>query len=695
MAREEWVIRAPPFMTDSSAPPNAARFPNASMSSSKPSSESRLLGRSHTGSTEFLPRSASDSDRLTHFRQKFFEGRQALIGAHGPDAYDQGQVLYLCDECDRLRAASGGDPIVVSDAFYGQHPQGPVEAFVRALTAGWWRGRQTLQQQSCPGCGSSKPLCAGHGLYGHYLPDVGFDLVIELGASGPLCCWRSDARGRTTRIVVPDDELQHWDLLGTFFDLRAGWRSLVRRHREMRRRRAGQESSAVVVAEVQPGYIIGVRKGDPADRNPAERYDPELEHVFSRWDSRDYDTLEFLTAEEARAYPFHGERFGEWLDETLDYGAEGRPGNGGASRPNGDGEIDLFVLAQSTAFTACVDDLCQAREVEVEWIDAGDTVEARLQAGELRLQLDLAYPFLRTLHTGRTFSEGARAFFGPHLDALDQGKDALEIARSAIEGMSVEVERGAILVLSDAAGQVVGRWNLLALAGRLPTSGRARRDTLLRLLRYDPASHTLLEGGRDLDTCPICGSRARIAKVLGLERALGVETDTLVGVSVGAHFVYFTVECPDHSTPLAPAPSREIGVLEARYQAGLEHAVTTLVDTRALTPGVEISDGWPGRIHLLVGFEISSTLIEPGRLKAILEHVEIDLPKSCHAYAFYPDAMVVSDTALAGKARLAAQHAALEAIVPRFPHRAQALEAARTISLDVRPVGHVRRLVDS
>ena len=562
---------------------------------------------------------------VTRFCERFHASRTDFISEFGPEAFDQGQVLYSDDES-----------VVVSDAFYGPQPEGPVDVFLTRLRDGWWSGRRTLRTDD------GRTLNAVRGLYARYLGEVGFDWVVELGPRGIECCWRRDARGRTWRLEVPTDEAMFRDQTGTFFDLRAGWRHLLARH-------LGGE--ALVVCEVQPGYVVGVRTGVPGDADPAARQDPELEHAFSRFAQGSYDTLEFLGGSEAARYPFHAERYRAWLGDD--------------STKVDRGEVELFALADSDGFLEGLRDLCERKGIDA-LVDHGDDEEVpqiELQHGPLRLHVDFAYPFLRTLHTGRSFVEGTRAFYLPVVHALDEALELLRTAQGLLPG--VRVEDGTVLVLEG-----VGRWNLMSLAGRLAFRGTEGRDTLRRFLTAGDTG--------DLQTCPVCGEPARVAKIVRPRQLVG-DAD-LVGVAVGEHVVCFTLEDEVHTTPVTPGPNRTVVALEGAYRSGLAGAKVNLLDARRIPEG-----------SLLVAFDAGSLVLEPALLKSALLAAELPADGTRTAYAFFPDAVVVADAALGGRALLRARTAALEAVQSRFPGRAWALDLGRSVDLDVDPIGTVER----
>ena len=599
-----------------------------------------------------MPESPPPVGAVDSFREAFFRARRAFIREHGRDAFDQAEVFYP--------TSGHTDSIVVRDAFYGAPPEGPADAFLQRLAATWWTARRRLERDETDG----GPLTAAVGLYGHYLPSVGFDFVAELDVDGQLRCWRVDARGRATAIAPPDGELMFHDLTGTFFDVRAGWRALVGRHRI-----AGE----LAVIEVESGYVIGVRKGDPSADDPGSRYDPEVEAAFSRMDPHEYDVLEFLGSAEAGAYPFLGERFDEWLGDAAPDVDEGR--------------IDLFVLAASADFRAAVEDLCTHRDgIEVEWTDDADSDElwAELRRGDVVTRASVAYPFLRTLHTGRSFSEGAQAFFGSLVDTVEEAGDLLAAIRRLLADTdyAVELHDGATATVRD-GDRVVGRWNLMAIAGRQAYRGSEGEAALAQLIGFDPTSAEIAPRSADLDSCPVTGQPARVGRLFRPQALLGAGSRQLVGAAIGEHFVFYThetLEPPRYSTPVAAGEGRGLSVLEAAYQRGLGSATTTLDHARAL-------DG--NGTWLFVGWDIGSLVLEPGRVRAALEAVGGGGRNAGHGYAFHPDALVVSSAPLDGRAARMARTAALEAVQPRYPTRTWSLDVARALDLRVPAIGVV------
>lgn len=602
-----------------------------------------------------MARSETPPSTLDRFREAFHRDRLALVREHGPTAFDQAQVLYRC--------ANTGRDIVVRDAWYGARPAGPADAFVERLTRDWWRGRQTFGGDGAE-ADAALDLRPVAGLYARYLAEVGFDYSVEFAADpadpeggGPACAWRMDGRGKVVKLALPEDEGMFRDQAGTFFDARAGWRWLVEQH---------AQTGRLVVAELQAGYVMGVRPGVPGDPDPAAREDPDLEAAFSRMDAARFDTLEFLGSPEAARYPFVGERYGEWL--------------GPAAAAVDAGGLELFVLADASEFVATVEDVAKHRGIAVEWVDPEDDIRLALHAGPLRVEMAFAYPWLRTLHTARSLVEGAVDFFGPMVDALDEARDLYALAEQRIAGYDLAVVDGVVLEIREAGSDTpVGRWPLLDLVGRGAAHGEARAEALFEVLGYDPEAGRFEPRDDRLDACPVCAREARVGKVIRPKALLGIDPRTLAGLEIGQHVVYYTLECPLHVTPVEPTPGRDLTDLEAAYRKGLERARGRALVVERLPDADDAL--------LVVGHDFGSLVLEPARVRAIHEALGEPSGGQRFAYAFFADALVLAAEKLSGPALRAARLAALEAVQPRFPGRTWPLDCARPLTLDVPPAG--------
>lgn len=576
------------------------------------------------------PNLSPDAAAVARFRAAFIKDRRALIARQAAESFDQAEVLYVC--------AKTGRSLVVRDAFTGAG-RGAAPQIIEQVLQTWWTPRRRYQPADPQGEGAVFEAVAG--LYARYLGEVGYDWLIEFDANGPRQTWRAASRGAPAALALPRDELTFRDQTGTFLDPRAGWRELVAEH---------LKEGEPVVYEVQSGYLIGARAGVPGDPDPAAREDEELMSHFSRWDPRDYDVLEFINGPDAELLGRVGGRYTEWLTEPPT-------------------PVDLFAVADSQALVDCVIDLAGVRQVRVQVIDDGQRL--LLARGPISAAVDLGGPVLRCLHGGRSFVDGARAFFLPTITAVDEAFDLLELLRARVEAHSIRVEHGRTLIIADPHGQVVGRWNILGIAGRQTAHGEDGVAELMAFLGYDPATKSFAVHADRLDQCPICSAQARVEKILRPQALLGVDPRTLAGVTVGEHIVYYTLVCPHHVVPLDPQPGRDISTLESAYQDGLADAETIVTQTQ------ETDDGL-----LIVGYDVGSLVLSPGRMKGVLEALDHPTTGRPIGYGFMPDAVFIAHHPLQGAALSAARQRAEDAVRGRFVGRDFPLDVARRLDLD-------------
>lgn len=584
------------------------------------------------------------TDPAIHFRKTFRSDRIRFIREHGATAFDQARALYVCRKT--------GEQVVFSDAFYGAQTEGEFAEFLDRLVTGWWAQRQAFKTRQ-----DDLDLHLVAGVYSHFLAEVGYDYTIEFEHDGPVRCWRVDAAGRANKLAVPEHDGMFHGQTGTFFDLRAGWRSLLRTFEKEKR---------LVVAEVQPGYFIGVRPGVPGEQDPASRHDPDLEFAFSQRVDYGFDTIEFLESKEARLYPIESQRYTEWLADW--------------SGPIQRGEYEPFILANSERFSAAIDELCELRQIDPQFEANHERLSVRLTKGAIQLELDLGDLFLRCLHTGQTFEKAARSLVVPSLDLVDDAYSLLLQMTERLQQYEIKVESGSVVCIFDGENEV-GRWSLFDVTGRGQSHGTNALDGVLRLMGFDPESGMYSSTSRDLGTCPVCGAPARVEKVIRPTTALGVDAKTLVGVPIGEHTVYFTLDCPLHSTPLQPQPDMTLADYESAYQDGLDRATTTLVHQQTLP------DDIPGQ--LLIGHGAGSLVLEPGRIRTLLSAVGEESTDQREVYGFFPDALVVTERPLTDRERQKVRTLSRELVETAFPNRAWSLGITRSVSLDTPALGHV------
>ncbi len=403
------------------------------------------------------------------FRSRFHASRHDALIAEGVECADRAVVLYFCegetsDSSDitvngvaadgvQVSANSAKEKEILLEDVLARPKRAEVSQLLQALTQGWWSERLKFKSEKLPG---ARPLA---GMYAHYLPEVGYDWSVEFDPEkGPVRMFRMDGRGRALEMPLPADDRAFYEQLGTYFDLAAGWRDLVVQHRMEHK---------LVVAEIEGGYLCGVREGAPGDLNPAAREEPEMAEAFSRYDPEPYDTLEFLSGPTAEELPFE-DNYKIWLGKEVEAAKNG--------------EIDLFVLARSSAFVAAVRELAEEREIEVRE-NEDDVLE--FVAGGFSAKCPLEEPYLHTLHCARTFEQGAAENFLTLFEALSECAAAEKLLREKLcEPYHIAVEGGQLSLFKGE--ECLNEVDLLTLAKSTSfrsTEGRAR---LYALIGFDP-----------------------------------------------------------------------------------------------------------------------------------------------------------------------------------------------------------------
>ena len=535
-------------------------------------------------------------ERLKRLRAECFGALRREVQRWSAEAVDMAWTYY--PPADALK--------VVADRVHLPKARCSGEEFISALREQWWATRATVVERE-----GEEPIAALCGFYGRYLPATGFHLVAEFDPGGLVALWRVDARGRGTALKPIGDDQDFYDQLGCFLDLRYGWRWVLSAHLRTRR---------LVVVEAQPGYMIGARRGDPNDKSDfAEREDPEVEEAFSRFDAERFDTLELLNGEEATEYPFSGERFDEWL--PAEWAALAKAG-----------EVELFTLSSVEGFTKAVEDLAELRKVEVEVLEEGAGEGAgepllRLHRGPIELTRPLALPYLWTLHTGRTFEEGAVEFFRDDAERVRASSDLFFHVRDALKphrNLSARVE-GARLVLAE-RGRDLTEAPLLTWAPLGAFEGQGGAARLLTLLGVDLEEGTWRAPRHPLDRCPLCDAPAQLGRAARPKATLPANPPR-------AHFVrqevwgYYALSCPQHHLPiswLSPTEAEE----------ALRAQTHTLLD---VTSEVEVSGA-----RLLWGPELAGALLDEGGREALRDRGAL------YAYALYPDLVALSHVPLEG-----------------------------------------------
>lgn len=537
-------------------------------------------------------------ERIKRLRTECFAALRREVQSWSAEAVDMAWAYY--PPAESLK--------VIADRVLLPKARSSALDFINALSEQWWAARAAIVERE-----GEAPVQALCGFYGRYLPATGFHLVAEFGPQGLTTLWRVDARGRGTALKPMLDEQDFYDQLGCFLDLRYGWRWVISRHLHTQR---------LVVVEVQPGYMIGARRGDPSDTGDfAEREDPEVEEAFSRFDAERFDTLELLNCEEAAEYPFAGERFDEWLPQEWVAMAQER-------------KIELFTLASAEGFVKAIEDLAELRKVEVEMIEEGEEALIKLHRGPVELTRPFALPYLWLLHSGRSFEEGAIDFFRDDAERVRVASDLFFSVRDALKPhphLSARVE-GERLILShgkrDVAEAPLITW---APLGAFEGQGGAAR--LLTLIGVDLERGEWRAPRHPLDRCPLCDAPAQVTRAVRPKATLP-SAPPRASFSRPEVWGYYALSCSQHHLPiswLSPAEAEEA----MRAQSHLRLEVRSEVEV--------------GAARLLWGAELAGALLDEGGREALRER------GARWAYALYPDLVALSVIPLEGEALDAAR----------------------------------------
>jgi hypothetical protein len=182
-----------------------------------------------------------ESKAIDTFRRQFFTERLHKVR-------DQG-ILVFDEACLLLNNEESKTDVLVSDTFSNERAHGSIAQFVAGVSASWWTPRQSPT-------GAQAHLKPAYGFYAHFLPQVSFDIIFEFRAPdlAPVAVWRVDARGTADALPPPETDGDFRDQTGTFFDLRFGWSWIAQEFAAQR---------AMVAAEVETGYVIGIRAAKP------------------------------------------------------------------------------------------------------------------------------------------------------------------------------------------------------------------------------------------------------------------------------------------------------------------------------------------------------------------------------------------------------------------------------------------------
>ena len=571
------------------------------------------------------------SEELEVLRDRFFKRARQEVITWGEEGLDLAWTYYpsLTEGDDHA------SPRLVVDRVHLPRVGTRSVEFIQSVAREWWPARARVSTaRDDSGQDSTQPLSdsadgemteAVCGFYARYLNASGFTLVLEFNAlhvqdpkRSPML-WRVDARSEGTQIVMPQDEGDFYDQMGAYLDLRIGWDWLIEQ---------SQQRKALVTAEVEPGYLIGVRPGDPmSDEDPAEREDPEIEAVFSRFDIERFDTLEFINLESAEQYPFQSERFDYWLpahssDLLLSQQFEG------------------FVLSQSSQFYDAIEEVAERRRIELSWGNEEDQVSIIFRRGPLWVERPFSLPYLWTLHSGRQHHEGAVDFFRDDLDRLYLASELyfaiqrnLESAYGPQGGLSIDVLDGYELVIATldrATGhsQERVRIPLIDWAAESVFEGKEGADRFLKLWGWSADRLSWSTPQHPLDQCPLSEREARVSRVL--RPKLDGESPVVIGAKMTQDIPdhlwgYYSLSCPHYNIPIFWRTTEQVR-LHLKQQTHHILRVTTQVK-------VEVGDT---EVELIWGDELAGELLSAESRESLRDRGAL------YAYAFTPDLLILS-----------------------------------------------------
>ena len=470
------------------------------------------------------------------------------------------------------------------------------------------------------------------GFYGRYLGASGYALVLEFSPKHaqdlelqPIL-WRVDARPEGVKITFPRTEGDVYSQLGAYLDLREGWSWLLEE---------SIKAEALITAEVEPGYLIGVRPGDPlSEEDPADREDPEIEEVFSRFDVERFDTLEFLNGHDSDGYPFQSERYHSWLSSEL-----------GAQLETG--QFEAFVLSQSQKFFEAIEEVAEKRKVEVTLStqDSGLHTEEegyeerpllKFKRGPLSITRDFSLPYLWTLHSGRQHYEGAVEFFRDDLERLYSGSELFFRMKRLLEDshglgiLDIYIEDDDQLIIREAKG-ARRKWVHISLshwADEGLFEGKEGAERFLRLLGWTKDPPQWQAPQHSLEQCALCEQEARLTRVL--RPRFGQAQPKTIGMRLRDQLPeqiwgYYAMVCPQHFVPVFWSKGE---LLHQHLEKNTHQIVDIKTALKFEVNGLSLELLWGDE---LAGYLLNQTTKESLRERGAL-----------FAYAVTPDLIVLS-----------------------------------------------------
>lgn len=561
-------------------------------------------------------------EALNKLRQRFFKRLRKEVITWGGETLDLAWTYYPSEVSSSSTQPTAQNsppqtPRLVVDRVNLPHLGCSSLAFIESVRQEWWQHRVSIKQDQ-----DKAEIDALVGFYGRYLGASGYHLVMEFTLdhardfSLKPVLWRVDARTEGIQITFPKDEGEVYSQLGAYLDLRQGWQWLIDE---------SIKAEALVIAEVEPGYLIGVRPGNPlSDENPAEREDPEIEEVFSRFDIERFDTLEFLNNKENEDYPFESECFNAWLSDSLTQKLQ-------------NGELEVFVLSQSQKFFEAIEEVAERRKIEVS-LEEKVEEHAKLifKRGPISIERDFSLPYLWTLHSGRQHHEGAIAFFRDDMERIFSASELYFKVKRHLErahgttSLKIYVEDEDKLIIREASGarRVYVKVSLLEWAAEGTFDAKNGVEQFLTLLGWSANPPQWTTPNHRLSHCPLCEKEARLVKVI--RPRLDQKQPKTIGARLRDPLPkhlwgYYALSCPQHRIPIFWVK----GEVLHQSQTQTTHQILK-IDTE-----VEVDDQGLS-IQLLWGEELVGALLDDSARESLRDRGAL------YAYAVTPDLIALS-----------------------------------------------------
>ena len=576
---------------------------------------------------------ANRQEGLDKLRHKFFKRLRRDVISWGGEMLDLAWTYYPRQETQRQeepksevshqqsddgRSEDVDTPRLVVDRVNLPHLRCSSFDFMDSVQRDWWPNRAKVKTDE-----ETAEVEAIVGFYGRYLGASGYALVMEFTPQHAQdftlkpTLWRVDARPEGVKITFPQDEGEVYSQLGAYLDLQEGWAWLARE---------SIKAEALITAEVEPGYLIGVRPGDPmSELPPSEREDPEIEEVFSRFDAERFDTLEFLNSEESESYPFESERYPTWLPVDVVNALQ-------------EGKSEAFVLSQSNRFFEAIEEVAERRKVEVS-LEGDDHPTLIFSRGPLSLRRQFSLPYLWTLHSGRQHHEGAVEYFRDDLVRLFEASEVFFQVRRILsdahgpKALSIEVTEGDLLTIKENQGE--GKtWIKISLFEWVTEGVFEGREGALRFLQlfgWTSSPPQWRAPTHALDRCPLCDKDARLHKMVRplIERSTAQphkRVGHLVKERLPEHVeAHYALICPQHRTPVFWSNREAVHqAYEVQTHQILEVSSAQSVDLSGL------------KVELLWGEELAGALLNENNRETLRERGAL------YACAVTPDLVLLS-----------------------------------------------------